>query len=62
MMMGTEIFLFGPNGAEKMEIKDFYLHSEIMSRTTFLAPTGAQGVKLSSVRPCVRPAHSSRKH
>ena len=35
MMMGTEIFLFGPKGAEKMEIKDFNLHFEILSRTTF---------------------------
>ena len=35
MMMGTEIFLFGPKGAEKMEMKDFNLHSEILSRTTF---------------------------
>ena len=35
MMMGTEIFLFGQNGAEKMEIKDFNLRSEIMSRTSF---------------------------
>ena len=35
MMMGTEIFLFGPKGAEKMEIKDFNLHTEIMSITTF---------------------------
>ena len=34
-MMGTEIFLFGPKGAEKMEIKDFNLHTEIMSITTF---------------------------
>ena len=36
-MMGIEIFLFGPNskGAEKMEIKDFNLHTEIMSITTF---------------------------
>ena len=35
MIMGTEIFLFEPKGAEKMEIKDFNLHSEIMSITTF---------------------------
>ena len=35
MMMGTEIFLFGLMGAEKMQIKDFNLHSEILSRTTF---------------------------
>ena len=35
MIMGTEIFLFGPKGAEKMEIKDFNSHSEILSRTTF---------------------------
>ena len=35
MMMGTEIFLFGPKGAEKMEIKDFNLHTEIMSITIF---------------------------
>ena len=35
MMMGTEIFLFGPKGAEKMEIKDFNLHTGIMSMTTF---------------------------
>ena len=34
-MMGTEIFLFGPKGAEKMEIKDFNLCSEIMRRTSF---------------------------
>ena len=32
-MMGTEIFQFGPKGAEKMEIKDFNLYSEIMTRT-----------------------------
>ena len=30
-MMGTEIFQFGPKGAEKMEIKDFNLYSEIMT-------------------------------
>ena len=35
MMMGTGIFLFGPKGAEKMEIKEFNLHSEIMSESTF---------------------------
>ena len=35
MMMGTEIRLFGLMGAEKMQIKDFNLHSEILSRTTF---------------------------
>ena len=35
MMMGTEIFLFGPKGAEKMEIKDFNLHTEFMSITIF---------------------------
>ena len=35
-MMGTEIFLIEPKGAEKMEIKDFNLHTEIMSITTFL--------------------------
>ena len=34
-MMGTEIFLFGPKGAEKMEIEDFNLHTEVMSITTF---------------------------
>ena len=34
-MMGTEIFLFGSMGAEKMKIKDFNLHTEIMSITTF---------------------------
>ena len=34
-MMGTEIFLFGTKGAEKMEITDFNLHTEIMSITTF---------------------------
>ena len=35
MMMGTGIFLFRPKGAEKIEIKDFNLHSEIMTRTSF---------------------------
>ena len=35
MMMGTEIFLFGPKRAEKMAIKDFNLHTEIMSITNF---------------------------
>ena len=34
-MMGTEILLFGLKGAEKMEIKDFNLYSEIMTRTSF---------------------------
>ena len=34
-MIGTDIFLIGPKGAEKMEIKDFNLHSEIMTRTSF---------------------------
>ena len=35
MMIGTEIFLFGPKRAGKMESKDFNLHSEIMAITTF---------------------------
>ena len=34
-MMGTEILLFGPKVAEKMTIKDFNSHSEIMSINTF---------------------------
>ena len=45
MMMGTEIFLFGPKGAEKMEIKDFNLHSEIMSITTFFLQSVTQNNK-----------------
>ena len=35
MIMTTEIFLFGQKGAEEMKIKDFKLHSENMSITTF---------------------------
>ena len=46
MMMGTEIFLFGPKGAEKMKIKDFNLHSEIMSITTFFSQSVTQNNRL----------------
>ena len=34
-MMGTKIFQIWPKGAEKIELKDFNLHSEIMTRTSF---------------------------
>ena len=51
MIMGTEIFLFGPKGAEKMEIKDFNLHSEIMSRTSFYVQIIPQKIRLSFVGP-----------
>ena len=46
MMMGTEISLFGLKGAEKMEIKDFNLHSEILSRTTFCKQRVSQNNRL----------------
>ena len=46
MIMGTEIFLFGPKGAEKMEIKDFNLHPEIMSITTFFSLSVTQNNRL----------------
>ena len=46
MMMGTEIFLFGLKGAEKMEIKDFNLHSEIMSITTIFFQSVTQNNRL----------------
>ena len=46
MMMGTEIFVFGPKGAEKMEIKDFNLHPEIMSITTFFSLSVTQNNRL----------------
>ena len=32
--MGTEIFPFRPKRAEKMEIENFNLNSEMMSRTS----------------------------
>ena len=50
-MMGTEIFLFGPKGTEKMEIKDFYLCSEIMSRTSFYVQIIPQKIRLCFVGP-----------
>ena len=50
-MMGTEIFLFGPKGAEKMEIKDFNLCSEIMSRTSFYVQINPPKNRLCSVGP-----------
>ena len=55
MMMGTEIFLFGPKGAEKMEIKDFNLHSEIMSITTFFHRVSHKiiGFVLRAIAPSV---------
>ena len=49
MMMGTGIFLFGPKGAEKMEIKDFNLHSEIMSKSTFCVQRVKQNKRLCFV-------------
>ena len=51
MMMGTEILLFGPKGAEKMEIKDFNLCSEIMSRTSFYVKIIPQKIRLCFVGP-----------
>ena len=50
-MMGTEIFLFWPNGAEKMEIKNFNLNSEIMRRTSFYVQINPQKNKLNFVGP-----------
>ena len=44
--MGTEIFHFGLKGPEKMEIKDFDLHSEILSRTTFCKQRVSQNNRL----------------
>ena len=51
MMMGTGIFLFGPKGAEKMEIKDFNMHSEIMSKSTFCVQRVTQNNRLCFVGP-----------
>ena len=45
-MMGTEIFQFGPKGAEKMEIKDFNLYSEIMTRTSFYEQNVTHKIRL----------------
>ena len=51
MMMGTGIFLFGPKGAEKMEIKDFNMHSEIMSKSTFCVQRVTQNNRRCFVGP-----------
>ena len=50
-MMGTEIFLFCPKRAEKMDIKDFNLRSEIMSKTSFYVWIIPQKIKLCFVGP-----------
>ena len=57
MMMGTEIFLFGPKGAEKMEIKDFNLHTEIMSMNTFFGSDRSS--RSHNVSPSVRSSSPS---
>ena len=50
-MMGTGIFQIGPKGAEKIEIEDFNLRSEIMSRTSFYVQIIPQKIRLCFVGP-----------
>ena len=42
--MDTKIILFGPKRAERMEIKDFNLQSEIITKTTFYVQSDAQKI------------------
>ena len=45
-MMGTEILLFGPKGAEKMTIKGFNSYSEILSINTFFSQSVTENNRL----------------